>query len=81
MVMVEAAGNGVTPNAPAVSDLADDLAVFQAAQDAGDEAIETTASITTTASLGAAMSAGMVGQRALVVHLTRGGSVSEEHYP
>ena len=57
-VMVEVAGNGVTPNASAVSDLADDLAAFQAAQDAGDEAIETTASINTTASLGVAMSAG-----------------------
>ena len=31
---------------------------FQAAQDAGEEAVETTASINTTASLGVAMSAG-----------------------
>ena len=57
-VMVEVAGNGVTPNASAVADLANDVAAFQAAQDAGDEAIETTASINTTASLGVAMSAG-----------------------
>jgi hypothetical protein len=57
-VMIEAWGNGAAPNGSAVSDLADDLAAFQAAQDAGDEAIETTASINTTASLGVAMSAG-----------------------
>jgi hypothetical protein len=57
-VMVEVYGNGVTPNASAVADLTDDIAAFQAAQDAGDEAIETTASINTTASLGVAMSAG-----------------------
>jgi hypothetical protein len=57
-VMVEVYGNGVTPNASAVSDLADDLKAFQASQDAGEEAIETTASINTTASLGVAMTAG-----------------------
>ena len=57
-VMVEVYGNGVTPNASAVADLADDVKAFQAAQDAGDEAIETTASINTTASLGVAMTAG-----------------------
>jgi hypothetical protein len=57
-VMVEVYGNGVTPNASAVADLTDDIKAFQAAQDAGDEAIETTASINTTASLGVAMSAG-----------------------
>ena len=34
------------------SDLADDLAAFQASQDAGAEGVETTASINTTASLG-----------------------------
>ena len=57
-VMVEVNGNGVTPNGSAAADLADDLAAFQAAQDAGAEAVETTASINTTASLGVAMSAG-----------------------
>ena len=57
-VMGEVAGNGVTPNGSAAADLADDLAAFQASQDAGDEAVETTASINTTASLGVAMSAG-----------------------
>ena len=40
------------------SDLAADLAAFAASQDAGSEAVETTASINTTASLGVAMSAG-----------------------
>ena len=40
------------------SDLADDLAAFQASQDAGAEGVETTASINTTASLGVSMSAG-----------------------
>ena len=57
-VIAEVYGNGVTPNGSAVSDLADDLGAFQAAQDAGEEAVETTASINTTASLGVAMSAG-----------------------
>ena len=57
-VMNEVKGNGVTPNGSAASDLADDLVAFQAAQDAGEEATETTASINTTASLGVAMSAG-----------------------
>ena len=38
--------------------LTDDLAAFQAAQDAGAEGVETTSSINTTASLGVSMSAG-----------------------
>jgi hypothetical protein len=57
-VIVEAWGNGATPTGSDAADLADDLAAFQAAQDAGSEATETTASINTTASLGVAMSAG-----------------------
>jgi len=56
-VLVEAWGN-TGANGSDYSDLADDLAAFQAAQDAGTEAVETTASINTTASLGVAMSAG-----------------------
>jgi len=40
------------------SDLADDLVAFQKSQDAGDEAVETTPQLNTTASLGVAMSAG-----------------------
>ena len=40
------------------ADLAADLATFAAAQDAGTEAVEKTASINTTASLGVSMSAG-----------------------
>ncbi len=57
-VLNEVKGNGATPNGSAASDLADDLAAFQASQDAGEEATETTASINTSASLGVAMSAG-----------------------
>jgi len=57
-VIGEVKGNGVSPNGSAQADLSDDLAAFQAAQDAGEEAVETTASINTTASLGVAMSAG-----------------------
>ena len=57
-VIVEAWGNGPTPTGSDAADLADDLAAFQASQDAGSEAVETTASINTTASLGVAMSAG-----------------------
>ena len=57
-VVAEVWGNTVTPNGSAVADLADDLAAFQASQDAGTEATETTASINTSASLGVAMSAG-----------------------
>jgi hypothetical protein len=57
-VIVEAWGNGPAPTGSDAADLADDLAAFQAAQDAGSEATETTASINTTASLGVAMSAG-----------------------
>ena len=57
-VIVEVYQNGSAPNGSAVADVADDLAAFQAAQDAGVEGVETTASINTTASLGVAMSAG-----------------------
>jgi len=56
IVQAWAGGNGATGSQ--ASDLADDLAAFQAAQDAGTEAVETTASINTTASLGVSMSAG-----------------------
>ena len=56
-VLMEAHGNG-TGLGSDISDLADDLAAFQAAQDAGAEGVETTSSINTTASLGVAMSAG-----------------------
>ena len=57
-VLGEVYGNTADPNGSAAGDLADDIAAFQAAQDAGEEAVETTASINTTASLGVAMSAG-----------------------
>ena len=59
-VVVEAWGNGDNPEnvGSNASDLADDMKAFQAAQDAGSEATETTASINTTASLGVAMTAG-----------------------
>ena len=57
-VIMEVFQNGSTPNGSAVADVADDLAAFQAAQDAGAEGVETTASINTSASLGVAMSAG-----------------------
>jgi hypothetical protein len=57
-VIGEINGNTATPNGSAEADLRDDLDAFQAAQDAGSEAVETTASINTTASLGVAMSAG-----------------------
>jgi len=56
-VLMEAHGNGGGAGSD-ISDLADDLAAFQAAQDAGAEGVETTSSINTTASLGVAMSAG-----------------------
>ena len=56
-VIAEAVGNTGT-NGSDVSDLADDLAAFQASQDAGGEAVEKTAAINTTASLGVSMSAG-----------------------
>ena len=56
-VLAEAVGNTGT-NGSDASDLADDLAAFQASQDAGGEAVEKTASINTTASLGVSMSAG-----------------------
>ena len=55
-VIEEVRGNSNQGSDP--SDLAADLAAFAAAQDAGSEAVETTASINTTASLGVAMSAG-----------------------
>ena len=55
-VIEEVRGNTNQGSDP--SDLAADLAAFAAAQDAGSEAVETTASINTTASLGVAMSAG-----------------------
>ena len=57
-VLMEVHGNAAGGNGSDISDLADDLAAFQAAQDAGAEAVETTSSINTTASLGVAMSAG-----------------------
>ena len=57
-VILEAYGNGESVEGSEISDLADDMAAFQAAQDANDEGIEKTASINTTASLGVAMSAG-----------------------
>jgi len=52
------AGTGSNPSGSDASDLADDLAAFQAAQDAGVEGVETTSSINTSASLGVSMSAG-----------------------
>ena len=56
-VLIEAAGNA-TQLGSNESDLAADLAAFAAAQDAGTEGVETTASINTSASLGVSMSAG-----------------------
>ena len=56
-VIMESRANTTAAGSNA-TDLAADLAAFAAAQDAGDEAVETTASINTTASLGVAMSAG-----------------------
>ena len=50
--------NGAAPTGSDVADLNDDIAAFQAAQDAGAEGVETTSSINTTASLGVSMSAG-----------------------
>ena len=50
--------NGTAPTGSDVADLADDVAAFQAAQDAGAEGVETTSSINTTASLGVSMTAG-----------------------
>jgi hypothetical protein len=57
-VIVEVYQNGTTPDASGVADVNDDLVAFQAAQDAGAEGVETTASINTSASLGVSMSAG-----------------------
>ena len=57
-VLMEVHGNAEGSNGSDISDLADDLAAFQAAQDAGAEGVETTSSINTTASLGVSMSAG-----------------------
>ena len=59
-VIMESRANTTAAGSNA-TDLAADLAAFAAAQDAGDEAVETTASINTTASLGVAMSAMTVG--------------------
>ena len=57
-VLMEVHGNAAGGAGSDISDLADDLAAFQAAQDAGAEGVETTSSINTTASLGVSMSAG-----------------------
>ena len=57
-VIIEAYGNGETPNGSAHADLAADLKAFADAQDAATEAAEKTAAINTTASLGVSMSAG-----------------------
>jgi len=57
-VLMEAQGNAGTTAGSDISDLKDDLTAFQAAQDAGVEGVETTASINTSASLGVSMSAG-----------------------
>ena len=57
-VLVERQEDGGAPSGSALSDFAADLSAFAAAQDAGAEGVETTASINTTASLGVAMSAG-----------------------
>jgi hypothetical protein len=57
-VLVEAWMNGATNNGSDSVDLAADVAAFAAAQDASAEALEKTASINTTASLGVSMSAG-----------------------
>jgi hypothetical protein len=57
-VIGEVAVQGVDPTGSDNADIASDIAAFAAAQDAGSEATETTASINTTASLGVAMSAG-----------------------
>jgi hypothetical protein len=56
-VIMEQAGNALDAGSNA-ADLAADLKAFADAQDAGTEAIETTASINTTASLGVSMAAG-----------------------
>ena len=56
-VMIEGVGNTAV-NGSNESDLAADLAAFAAAQDGNAEAVETTSSINTTASLGVSMSAG-----------------------
>jgi len=57
-VLVEAWMNGATVNGSDASDLAADLKAFADSQDAAAEAVEKTASINTTASLGVSMSAG-----------------------
>ena len=57
-VITESYFAGTTFTGSDQADLAADLATFAAAQDAGTEAVEKTASINTTASLGVSMSAG-----------------------
>ena len=57
-VIEEVRGNGATNAGSNPADLAADLKAFADSQDAGSEAVETTASINTTASLGVSMSAG-----------------------
>ncbi len=57
-VITEVYFSGISQTGSDAADLAADLATFAAAQDAGTEAVEKTASINTTASLGVAMSAG-----------------------
>ena len=57
-VITEAYFSGPTQTGSDEADLAADVAAFAAAQDAGTEAVETTANINTTASLGVSMSAG-----------------------
>jgi hypothetical protein len=61
-VLQEILGNGGANGANVTgsdrADLNDDLVAFQAAQDAGEEGVETTSSINTSASLGVSMSAG-----------------------
>jgi hypothetical protein len=57
-VITEVYFSGPTQTGSDAADLAADLATFAAAQDAGTEAVEKTASINTTASLGVSMSAG-----------------------
>ncbi|MDC3092602.1 hypothetical protein OA410_01220 [Paracoccaceae bacterium] len=57
-VITEVYFSGETQTGSDAADLAADLATFAAAQDAGTEAVEKTASINTTASLGVSMSAG-----------------------
>jgi hypothetical protein len=57
-VITETYFSGISQTGSDAADLAADLATFAAAQDAGTESVEKTASINTTASLGVSMSAG-----------------------